>query len=144
MAHALGLPDKDVVCQVKRMGGGFGGKESQAAPFAAMAALAAMRLKRPVRLCLTKDDDMVMTGKRNPFENEYKVGFDDNGHILSLDVKLFSDAGAYADLSTSIMERAMLHTDNAYYIPHMRVVGQVCRTNHHSHTHSHASHRSAS
>lgn len=134
VAHALGLPDKDVVCQVKRMGGGFGGKESQAAPFAAMAALAAHRLKRPVRICLTKDDDMIMTGKRNPFENEYKVGFDKDGLIQAMDVKLFSDAGAYADLSTSIMERAMLHSDGSYYIPHMRVVGQVCKTNHHSHT----------
>jgi xanthine dehydrogenase large subunit len=134
VAHALGLPDKDVVCQVKRMGGGFGGKESQSAPFAAMAALAAMKLKRPVRICLTKDDDMIMTGKRNPFENDYKVGFDDQGKILALEVNLYSDAGAYADLSTSIMERAMLHSDNSYYIPNMRVVGQVCKTNHHSHT----------
>ena len=134
VAHALGLSDKDVVCIVKRMGGGFGGKESQAAPFAAMAALCAMKLKRPVRLCLTKDDDMIMTGKRNPFENEYTVGFDKEGNILSLDIRLFSDAGAYADLSTSIMERAMLHSDNAYFIPNMRVTGQVCRTNHHSHT----------
>jgi xanthine dehydrogenase large subunit len=134
VAHALGLPARDVTCQVKRMGGGFGGKESQAAPFAAMAALAAQKLKRPVRLCLTKDDDMVMTGKRNPFENDYRVGFDDQGRILALEVNLFSDAGAYADLSTSIMERAMLHSDNSYFIPHMRVVGQVCKTNHHSHT----------
>lgn len=134
VAHALGLPDNDVVCQVKRMGGGFGGKESQSAPFAAMAALCAMKLKRPVRICLTKDDDMIMTGKRNPFENEYKVGFDEHGRILAMDVKLFSDAGAYADLSTSIMERAMLHSDNSYFIPNMRVVGQVCKTNHHSHT----------
>lgn len=134
VAHALGVPDKDVVCQVKRMGGGFGGKESQAAPFAAMAALAAQKLKRPVRICLTKDDDMIMTGKRNPFENEYKVGFDKDGRILSMDVRLFSDAGAYADLSTSIMERAMLHSDGSYFIPNMRVTGQVCKTNHHSHT----------
>lgn len=134
VAHALGIPDKDVVCQVKRMGGGFGGKESQAAPFAAMAALAARKLKRPVRICLTKDDDMIMTGKRNPFENDYEIGFDNEGRILAADIKLFSDAGAYADLSTSIMERAMLHSDNAYFIPHMRVVGQVLRTNFHSHT----------
>lgn len=134
VAHALGLPDKDVVCQVKRMGGGFGGKESQAAPFAAIAALAAHKLKRPVRLCLTKDDDMIMTGKRNPFENEYKVAFNDEGKLLSLDVRLFSNAGAYADLSTSIMERAMLHIDNAYFIPNLRVIGQVCKTNQHSHT----------
>src|SRR5690606_35282076 len=102
--------------------------------FAAMAALAARNLKRPVRICLTKDDDMIMTGKRNPFENDYKVGFDDSGKILSLEVKLFSDAGAYADLSTSIMERAMLHSDNAYFIPNIRITGQVCKTNHHSHT----------
>jgi xanthine dehydrogenase molybdopterin-binding subunit B len=66
------VPSKDVVCQVKRMGGGFGGKESQAAPFAAMAALCAQKLNCPVRLCLTKDDDMIMTGKRNPFENLYQ------------------------------------------------------------------------
>ncbi len=134
VAHGLGLPASDVVTIVKRMGGGFGGKESQAAPFAAYAALAATRLKRPARIVLSKDDDMVMTGKRNPFENRYRVGFDAEGNLLALDVELYSDAGAYADLSTSIMERAMLHSDNAYYIPNFRVTGQVCKTNHHSHT----------
>lgn len=134
VAHALGIPDKDVVCIVKRMGGGFGGKESQAAPFAAMAALCAQKLNRPVRIVLTKDDDMIMTGKRNPFENDFEVGFDESGRILGLNVQLYSDAGAYADLSTSIMERAMLHSDNAYFIPHMHVRGQVCKTNHHPHT----------
>ncbi|MBU6376452.1 MAG: molybdopterin-dependent oxidoreductase [Bdellovibrionales bacterium] len=134
VAHGLGLPDRDVTCIVKRMGGGFGGKESQAAPIAAYAALVAHRLKRPARLVLTKDDDMVMTGKRNPFQNDYRVGFDSDGRILSLEADLFSDGGAYADLSTSIMERAMLHSDNAYFIPHMRVTGRVCRTHFHPHT----------
>ncbi len=134
VAHSLGLNAKDVVVQVKRMGGGFGGKESQAAPFAAMAALAAKNLNRPVRLCLTKDDDMVMTGKRNPFQNLYNVAFDDDGVIDGLEVELYSDGGAYADLSTSIMERAMLHSDNAYFVPHMKVSGQVCKTHHHPHT----------
>lgn len=134
VAHALGLSAKDVVVQVKRLGGGFGGKESQAAPFAALAALAAKKLNRPVRVNLTKDDDMIMTGKRNPFENEYKVGFKSDGTITALEVKHYSDAGAYADLSTAIMERAMLHTDNGYYIPNIHVEGQVCKTNHHSHT----------
>jgi xanthine dehydrogenase large subunit len=134
VAHGLGLTDKDVVCIVKRMGGGFGGKESQAAPFAAMAALVAQKLNRPCRLALTKDDDMIMTGKRNPFQNDYKVGFDDDGVINALDVRLYSDSGAYADLSTSIMERAMLHSDNAYFIPHMIVEGRVCKTNYHPHT----------
>jgi xanthine dehydrogenase large subunit len=85
-------------------------------------------------LALSKDDDMVITGKRNPFQISYDVGFNSEGKILALDAKLFSDGGAYADLSTSIMERAMLHSDNAYFIPHMRVCGQVCRTNYHPHT----------
>lgn len=134
VAHALGLSYKDVVCVVKRMGGAFGGKESQAAPFAAYAALVAQKLKRPARIILNKDDDMIMTGKRNPFENDFRVGFDSSGRILSLEVDLYSDGGAYADLSTSIMERAMLHCDNAYFLPNFRARGQVCRTNFHPHT----------
>ena len=77
---------------------------------------------------------MIMTGKRNPFENDYQVGFDNKGVIHSLMSVLYSDSGAYADLSTSIMERAMLHSDNAYYIENINVVGQVCKTNHHPHT----------
>ncbi|MGZ3653988.1 MAG: xanthine dehydrogenase molybdopterin binding subunit [Bdellovibrionota bacterium] len=134
VAHALGLPQNKVTCIVKRMGGAFGGKESQGAPFAAYCALVAQKLRRPARCVLTKDDDMIATGKRNPFENLYKVGFDRTGKILALDAKLYSDGGAYADLSTSIMERAMLHIDNAYFIPNLRVTGQVCRTNFHPHT----------
>ena len=134
VSHALQLESKDVVSVVKRMGGGFGGKESQAAPIAAFAALVATRLNRPARIILNKDEDMVHTGKRNPFENEYEVGFDDTGRILALDVKLFGDGGAYADLSTSILERAMLHSDNAYHVPNMRVVGRVCKTHMHPHT----------
>ncbi len=134
VAHALGIPLNQVVCIVKRMGGAFGGKESQAAPFAAYAALVAFKLNRPARIVLTKDDDMIMTGKRNPFENDYRVGFDNDGRILALDAELYSDGGAYADLSTSIMERAMLHIDNAYFIPNLRVRGQVCRLNVHPHT----------
>lgn len=134
VSHGLGLGSKDVTCIVKRMGGGFGGKESQAAPIAAYAALVAQKLNCAARINLTKDDDMIMTGKRNPFEIFYQVGFDNNGMITALDAKLYSDGGAYADLSTSIMERAMLHSDNAYFIPHMRVTGQVCRTNYHPHT----------
>ena len=134
VTHGLGISSSECVVIVKRMGGGFGGKESQAAPFAAYAALVAKTFKRPARLILTKDDDMIMTGKRNPFENVYRVGFDDRGQILSLEVNFFSDGGAYADLSTSIMERAMLHADNAYFVPNMHVTGQVCRTHYHPHT----------
>ncbi len=134
VAHALGLESNDVVCIVARMGGGFGGKESQAAPFAAYAALVARKLGVPARLVLTKDEDMIMTGKRNPFENYYRVGFTAQGELLALDAQLFSDGGAYADLSTSIMERAMLHIDNAYFIPNVKVTGRVCRTHYHPHT----------
>jgi len=114
VAEALNLKFNQVVCIVKRMGGGFGGKESQAAPFAVYATIVARKLNRPARLILTKDDDMQITGKRNPFENEYEVGFDDNGKILALNLALYSDGGAYADLSTAIMERRMLHSCHAY------------------------------
>jgi len=134
VAHALGLESKDVICIVKRMGGAFGGKESQAAPIAAYAALVAQRTGRSARIVLNRDDDMIMTGKRNPFEVDYRVAYAKYGKILALDVKLFSDGGAYADLSTAIMERAMLHSDNAYYIPNFRVAGQVCKTHMHPHT----------
>ncbi len=134
VSHALDLESKDIVSVVKRMGGGFGGKESQAAPIAAYAALVASKLGRPARIILNKDDDMIHTGKRNPYEIEYKVGFNRDGRILALEAHLFGDGGAYADLSTSILERAMLHSDNAYHIPNMRVVGRVCKTNIHPHT----------
>lgn len=129
VAEALGLKQHQVICIVKRMGGGFGGKESQAAPFAAYAALAAHRLQRPARLILSKDEDMAMTGKRHPFQTDYRIGFDDQGQILAAEILLFSDGGAFADLSTSVLERAMLHSDNAYYLPVARIKGRVCRTN---------------
>jgi len=134
VAKACGVDFKDVVCITKRLGGGFGGKESQAAPIAAFAALVAQKTGRPARLVLSKDDDMILTGKRNPFQIHYRVGFTTEGEISALDARLFSDGGAYADLSTAIMERAMLHCDNAYFIPHIKVRGQVCRTHYHPHT----------
>lgn len=134
VAHALGLSLHEVVCVVKRMGGGFGGKESQAAPFAAMAALVARKLNRPARLCLSKDDDMMMTGKRHPFKNFYEVGFDKDGRILALKAKLYSDGGAYADLSHSILDRALFHIDGAYFLPNAHIEGFACRTNFHSNT----------
>ena len=134
VAEALGVPFHEVICIARRLGGGFGGKESQAAPIAAYAALVARKTGRPARLAISKDDDMIVTGKRNPFQIRYEVGFDAEGRLLALQAKLHSDGGAYADLSTAIMERAMLHCDNAYFIPNVRVSGRVCRTNHHPHT----------
>lgn len=134
VADALGLKYHQVTCIVKRMGGGFGGKESQAAPFAAMAALVAQKLGRPARVVLSKDDDMKMTGKRHPFKSFYEVGFDDHGKILALKLQHYADGGAYTDLSPSILDRALFHSDGAYYIENVDVQGFVCRTNSASNT----------
>lgn len=134
VAHALHLDFSQVVCIVKRMGGGFGGKESQAAHFAAMAALVAVKLKRPARLVLTKDDDMMMTGKRHPFKNSYEVGFDDEGKILAFKSQIYANGGAYTDLTPSILDRAMFHIDGCYYFEHCLIEGAALRTNQHSNT----------
>jgi xanthine dehydrogenase large subunit len=129
VAEVLGVPFNHVVCVCKRMGGGFGGKETQAAQPAMMAALLAVHTRRPVRFAYSKDDDMRYTGKRHPFKAWYKAGFDGDGRITALDVQLFSNGGCSTDLSFAVLERAMLHTDNAYYLPHVRITGRVCRTN---------------
>jgi len=134
VAQALALPFHNVVCVTRRLGGGFGGKETQAAPFAVYAALVAHALKRPARLVLNKDDDMIMTGKRNPYLINYQVGFNKLGEIQALCCDFYGDGGAYADLSTAILERAMAHADNAYFLKHATIRGQVCRTNYHPHT----------
>lgn len=134
VAHALGLDFSQVVCVVKRMGGGFGGKESQAAHFAAMAALVAKKLNRSARLMLTKDEDMVMTGKRHPFKNNYEVGFDKNGKILAFKAQLVANGGAYTDLTPSILDRAMFHIDGCYYFENCLIEGRAVRTNQHSNT----------
>ena len=134
VAHATGLPFHKVVCVVKRMGGGFGGKESQAAPIAAYAAVVAQKLQRPARCILTKDEDMKITGKRHPFQNEYVVSFNKDGVITGLKAILQSDGGAYADLSASILERAMFHIDNAYFFENCHIEGVCYRTNNHPNT----------
>jgi xanthine dehydrogenase large subunit len=129
VAGALGLKQNKVVCVVKRMGGGFGGKESQASHMAALAALAASKTKRPCRLVLTKDEDMKITGKRHPFKNWYKIGFNKDGKIKSLKVNFFADGGAYLDLSPAILQRAMFHVDNAYQLENALITGRVVKTN---------------
>jgi xanthine dehydrogenase large subunit len=129
IAHLLGLPINKVTVVTKRMGGGFGGKECQATHPAAIAALVAHKLKRPARIAYSKDDDMCVTGGRHPFQNDYKVAFDDDGAITGVQIDFFSDGGAFADLSTSVLGRAMTHADNAYYLPNALIRGTVCRTN---------------
>jgi xanthine dehydrogenase large subunit len=114
VAKALGLPDNSVTVEVRRMGGGFGGKESQPALFAAIAALVAAKTGRPAKLRLDRDDDMVMTGKRHDFRIDYDVGFDDGGRILGVRFDHAARCGYSADLSGAIADRAMFHADNAY------------------------------
>ena len=129
VAHLLGLAMNQVVVLTKRMGGAFGGKECQATHPAVMAALVAQKTKRPARIVYNKDDDMHTTGKRHPFHNRYRVGFKHSGEIAGAKFDLYSDGGAYADLSPAVMARAMTHVDNAYFLPHVEVQGTVCRTN---------------
>jgi len=130
IAHLLGLQLNQVVVVTKRMGGGFGGKECQATHPAAIAALVAHKTKRPARLVYNKDDDMRVTGGRHPFQNDWKVAFDDDGAITALRVDFYSDGGAFADLSPAVLGRAMTHAENAYSIPNAEIHGTVCRTNH--------------
>ncbi|TWT47497.1 xanthine dehydrogenase molybdopterin binding subunit [Botrimarina hoheduenensis] len=129
VAEALGLGMHEVVCECHRMGGGFGGKETQSAIPAVMAAMVARHTGRPARVVLDRHDDMLVTGKRHAYQTDYRVAFDESGRLLAAQMAFYSNGGAFADLSTSVMERTMLHADNAYYVPLMRVTGQVCRTN---------------
>jgi xanthine dehydrogenase large subunit len=128
IAHVLGVGRHQVRVEVPRMGGGFGGKETQAAPFAAMAALAAVRLGRPVKVWLNRDQDMEQTGKRHPFQSTFEAGFDAEGRLLGLKVQMFSDGGWSNDLSRAILDRALFHLDNAYFLPHVELTGRVART----------------
>jgi len=129
VAHVLGIPSNQVVIKVARMGGGFGGKETQAATPAALAALAAKRTGRPVRMRYNRDQDMMLTGKRHPFLATFTVGYDDEGRLLALKAALYSNGGWALDLSMPVTDRAMFHTDNCYYIPNVELQGRVVKTN---------------
>ena len=113
---------------VTRLGGGFGGKEDQASAWAALVALAAFLLKKPVKLSMHRMDDMRMTGKRHPYLNRYEVAFTGDGKITALQAEFFSNGGFSADLSLAVMERTLLHAENAYFIPNVEFTGTVCRT----------------
>jgi xanthine dehydrogenase large subunit len=129
VAHLLGIPFSAVTAEVRRMGGGFGGKESQATLIAGVAAVLALKTKLPVKLRLPRDDDMRATGKRHPFLIRYDVGFDKAGRILALDLLLASNGGNVADHSPAVMTRALCHSDNAYWLPNLRFRGYSCKTN---------------
>lgn len=134
VSHVLHLARHKVVVQSPRMGGGFGGKETQGNGFAAVVALAATKLGRPARIQLDRDVDMAVTGKRHPFLARFDVGYDDDGHVLAAKIALVSDGGYALDLSESITDRALFHLDNAYYLPAVRFEGRVAKTNVCSHT----------
>jgi xanthine dehydrogenase large subunit len=129
VAHVLGLPSHAVTVQCLRMGGGFGGKEMQPHGYAAIAALGARLTGRPVRVRLNRTQDITMSGKRHGFHTQWRVGFDDQGHLQALDATLTSDGGWSLDLSEPVLARALCHIDNAYWIPNVRVNGRIAKTN---------------
>jgi xanthine dehydrogenase large subunit len=129
VARVLGLPDAFVTCEVRRMGGGFGGKESQATQWAALAALAARVTGRPCKIRLDRDDDFILTGKRHDFRSEWRAGFDAEGRTLGYAVEHLARCGYSADLSQGVVDRTMLHSDNAYFLPTSRIASKRLKTN---------------
>jgi len=128
VARVLGLPLHQVEVEVRRLGGGFGGKEDQASPWGCLAALGAWLTGKPVELVLSRADDMVMTGKRHPYHSEWKIGCDEQGKILAFDVKHYQNAGAACDLSLGVLGRTLLHSTGSYAIDNARIWGAACRT----------------
>uniref|UniRef100_A0A8C3L2Z9 Xanthine dehydrogenase/oxidase n=1 Tax=Chrysolophus pictus TaxID=9089 RepID=A0A8C3L2Z9_CHRPC len=126
---SLGVPSNRIVVRVKRMGGGFGGKETRNTILTTVVAVAAFKIGRPVRCMLDRDEDMLISGGRHPFLGRYKVGFMKNGKVKSLEVSYYSNGGNSADLSHGVMDRALLHLDNSYNIPNVSSMGFVCKTN---------------
>ena len=134
VAHVLHVSSHDVLVECRRMGGGFGGKESQSALWACAAAVGAARLRRPVKLRADRDDDMIVTGKRHCFAYDYEVGYDDNGRILAARIDMISRAGFSADLSGPVATRAVCHFDNAYYLSDVEIHAMCGKTNTQSNT----------
>ena len=134
IASALGLANHDVQVVCRRMGGGFGGKETQAGQIAVWAALAARKFGRPVKLKLDRDDDFRITGKRHGFSFDWEAGFDDSGRLLALDITQLADCGFSADLSGPVCDRTVFHTDNAYYLEQVAIHSYRCRTHKASNT----------
>lgn len=128
-ARVLGISMHKVEVDVLRLGGAFGGKEDQATAWAVMTALAAMKLNRPVKLILPRQEDIRMTGKRHPYSSDFKIGLDFNGKIIAYEVTFYQNAGASADLSPAILERTLFHCTNIYYIPNVKATAYSCKTN---------------
>ncbi|NDD12747.1 MAG: xanthine dehydrogenase molybdopterin binding subunit, partial [Betaproteobacteria bacterium] len=134
VAGALGLDFNAVKVECKRMGGGFGGKESQAGHLAVWAAVAAHKFRLPVKMRLDRDEDFKITGKRHPFEYRYTVGFDNTGRLCGLDLTMLVNCGYSADLSGPVADRALFHADNAYFLEDVSIASYRCKTHTQSHT----------
>ncbi|KAF3046351.1 hypothetical protein E8E12_003861 [Didymella heteroderae] len=134
VSSVLGVPSNRVNCRVKRMGGGFGGKESRSVPFAVYTAIAARKEKRPVRIMLNRDEDMLLSGQRHPFQARWKVGVSSDGKLLALEADVYNNGGFSQDMSGAVMDRCLTHFDNSYECPNVFLRANVCRTNIHSNT----------
>ncbi|EUC32996.1 hypothetical protein COCCADRAFT_5375 [Bipolaris zeicola 26-R-13] len=134
VSSVLGIPSNRVNARVKRMGGGFGGKESRSVPFAVYTAIAARKEKRPVRIMLNRDEDMLLSGQRHPFKAQWKVGVSKEGKLLAMEADVYDNGGFSQDMSGAVMDRCLTHFDNAYECPNVFLRGHVCRTNIHSNT----------
>jgi len=134
VSHALGIDNHAVRVECRRMGGGFGGKETQSGQMAVWAAIASHKLKEPVKLRMDRDDDFLVTGKRHPFAYDYTVGFDDNGRITGLKLMMAVNCGFSADLSGPVADRAIFHADNAYFLEDVEIASYRCKTNTQSNT----------
>lgn len=129
VAQVLGVPMNRVNMRARRLGGAYGGKESRSTPIACLVAIAAKKERRPVRMMLSRDDDIATSGQRHPMQVKWKVGTDANGIIQCLDADLYDNAGYSLDMSGAVMDRACTHIDNCYNIPHAWIRGWVCKTN---------------
>ncbi|KAF1842806.1 xanthine dehydrogenase/oxidase [Cucurbitaria berberidis CBS 394.84] len=134
VSSVLGVPSNRINARVKRMGGGFGGKESRSVPFAVYTAIAARKEKRPVRIMLNRDEDMLLSGQRHPFQARWKVGVTKEGKLLALEADVYNNGGFSQDMSGAVMDRCLTHFDNSYECPNVYLRGYVCRTNIHSNT----------
>ena len=128
-AKILGLPMNKVEVDVTRIGGGFGGKEDQATTWGCVAALAAWKLQKPVKVILSRQDDMRMTGKRHPYSSDFKIGLNKEGKVLAYEVTFYQNAGAAADLSPAVLDRTLFHAVNSYFVPNVKATAISCKTN---------------
>eukprot|EP00794_Sanderia_malayensis_P005705 gene5705-biopygen4629 len=129
VAKVLGVQANRIVCRVKRIGGGFGGKQTRSIPISAAVAVAANKVGRPVRIMLDRDEDMLISGTRHPFYASYKVGFNEDGRIKAFEVDLYNNGGWSLDVSLAVLKQGIVNCSNAYFIPNVRVRGYCCKTN---------------